>query len=176
MPNTANVEFVENLTQDLKGSDHVLVTDYQGLDSESLYELRTRLRGLGAKYKIVKNRLARLAFKNVGWEGLDDQLKGPTAIAYNSADVAALAKLMQEFGAKRDRFKVKGGFLFGKSASAVDVRTIASLPSRDVMIATLAMRLNSPLQTFVSTLIEPVRALHAALSAVGKKKPAAPAA
>jgi large subunit ribosomal protein L10 len=176
MPNKAKQTFVAELTEELKKSPHVLVTDYQGMKAEQFNELRANLNKVGAKYKVLKNRLARLAFKNIGWESLSDDMKGPSAIAYFGTDGAAVTKILQDFSTKNKNFKVKAGHLYGMRASAQDLKTIAGLPSREVLLATLLSRMNSPLITLLATLNEPVRSLHGALSAIAKKKESAPAA
>lgn len=176
MPNKEKQTFVAELTEELKKSPHVLVTEYQGLKAEEFNELRLSLNKLGAKYKVVKNRLAKLAFKAIGWEALTDDMKGPSAIAYFGTDGAAITKVLQDFSTKHQNLKVKAGHVYGFKANAQDLKTLANLPSKEVLLSTLLARLNSPLTTLLATLNEPIRSLHGALSAVAKKKEAAPAA
>ncbi len=166
---------VKELTEELKNSDHLLVTEYQGLTTIELNELRSQLVKVGSKYKIIKNRLARIAFKAMGWEALDPQLKGPSGIAYLGKDPAGLAKIVHGFTKDHKNLKIKGGVLFKQTASVQAINEVATLPSREVLIATLLSRLNSPLQTLVVTLNEPIRSLAAALAAVSRKKEATPA-
>jgi large subunit ribosomal protein L10 len=175
MPNAIKEKFISDLTEELKGSEHVIVTDYQGLNSEEFNELRAKLRTVGAKYKVVKNRLARLALKNVGWDKLMGDMKGPSALAYKGSDSAALARVLKDFGTDHKNLKIKAGQLYGMAANAEEVKIIANLPSRNVLLSTLLVRLNSPLQSLVMTLQEPIRSFNAALSAVAKKKEAASA-
>ena len=174
MPSAVKEKFVKELTEELKSSPHVLVTDYQGLKAEQFNELRTKLRQAGAKFKVVKNRLARIATKNVGWK-IEEHLKGPSAITFSGEDSAAITKVLYDFGKKNKTLKVKGGFLFGEVADDKTIKAIADLPSKEVLLATLAARLNGPLVKLVATLNEPIRSLHAALSAVAKKKESNPA-
>jgi len=176
MPNKIKETFVTELAEELKNTPNVVVTEYQGMKAEEFNELRAVLRPLGAKYKVVKNRLAKIAFKEVGWAGLTDSMKGPSAIAYQNGDSAGLVRALYDFSSKHQTFKVKAGHVFGMTASASDLRMISTLPSREVLLATLLARLNSPLTTLLRTLQEPVRSLHAALSAVAKKKETVPAA
>ncbi len=177
MPSQLNQTLVADLTDELKKSPHVVVTEYQGMKAEEFNELRANLNKVGAKYKVVKNRLARIAFKNVGWVGLDDLMKGPSAIVYHGTDGAALTRTLFDFSVKHQNLKVKVGHVYGAKASAVDLKTISQLPSKEVLLSTLLARLNSPLTTLILTMKEPIRGLHAAMSAVAKKKEAvAPAA
>ena len=103
-------------------------------------------------------------------------MKGPTAIAYHGKDSSAVTKVLANFAKDHKKLKLKAGHLFGNVFDTSGVRDIANLPSREVLLATLAARLNSPLQSLLMALNEPMRSLHAALSAVSKKKESAPAA
>lgn len=176
MANQIKQTLVADLTEELKQSPHVIVTEYQGMKAEEFNELRASLNKFGAKYKVVKNRLARIAFKNVGWVGLNDLMTGPSAIAYQGKDGTALVRALYDFGSKHQTFKVKVGHVFGATTTAADLKAISTLPSREVLLSTLLARLNSPLTTLILTMNEPLRSLHASLSAVAKKKEAAPAA
>ncbi len=175
MPSQIKETFVKDLTEELKKSEHLLVTEYQGLTTPELNELRAQLAKVGSKYKIVKNRLAKIAFKSVGWAGLDGEMKGPSGLAFQGKDPAGLAKIVSAFSKDHKNLKIKGGVLFNQTASLQTILDVAGLPSREVLIATLLSRLNSPLQTLAATLNEPLRSLASALSAVAKKKETAPA-
>lgn len=173
MANETKEKFVAELTEDIKSSEHFLVTEYQGMSAEEFDQLRAALRNVGSKYKVVKNRLARIAFESIDCKDLNSYLKGPSAIAYHGNDGAAVAKVLFKFSEDHPNMKVKAGKLFGTIADAKMLKAMASLPSREVLLATLASRLNSPLVTLARTLQEPLRSLHAALSAAAKKKEAA---
>lgn len=163
---------VSELSADLKGLTHMVITQYQGLTAEEFDALRNSLRPLGAKYKVVKNRLAKIAFEANGFGSLKDHMKGPTAIAYKGADVASLAKALFKFSETHPNFKIRAGYVFGNATDASSLKAIANLPSREVLIATLMARLLSPLTVLAATMNEPLRSLHAALSAVAKNKEA----
>jgi large subunit ribosomal protein L10 len=168
-------KIVSDLTEDLKGLTHMVVTQYQGLTAEEFDSLRNALRPIGAKYKVVKNRLAKIAFEANGFGAIRDQMKGPTAIAYKGTDVASLAKALFKFSEDHPNFKIRGGFVFGSATDAPSLKAIASLPSKEVLLSILLARLQSPLSVLAATLNEPLRALHASMSAVAKKKEATPA-
>lgn len=161
---------VAELTEDLKGSTQVVVTHYQGLTADELDSLRSAIRPFGAKYKVVKNRLAKIAFDASGFGALRDHMKGPVAIAYKGTDVAGIAKAMFKFSDEHPNFKIRAGYLFGATADPASLKAIANLPSKEVLLATLLATLNSPLQRLAATMNEPLRSLHSALSAVAKKK------
>ena len=175
MPSAIKEKQVGELTDALKDSKHIVVTEYQGLAAGELDELRAALRPLGASYKVVKNRLAKLAFEKTGYGELNDALKGPSAIVYRGGDPAAIARTLFKFGEKHTNLKVRAGHVYGSKTDGKSLRMIANLPSREVLLATLLSRMNSPLQTLMATLNEPLRSLHAALTAVGKKKEGSPA-
>lgn len=163
---------VANLTEELKKSPHVVVTEYQGLTAVEFDELRAAIRPFGGKYKVVKNRLAKLSLEATGFTDLKTNMKGPSAIAYQGTDGAAMIKALFKFGEAHTNFKVKAGRLFGITADMKNLKAMADLPSREVLMATLLARMNGPLTNLVTVMQEPLRSLHAALSAVAKKKEA----
>ena len=170
MANQQKIDFVDTLADELRGSPDGILTDYQGLKAGDFSELRARLRAVGAKYKVVKNRLARLAFQKAGWSGLEAHLKGPSALVYKGENGPAILKALLAFDAKGEKLKLKGGRLFGQVFGRNDLRSIADLPSRKVLLSHLLGRLNGPLQTLAATLNEPVRGLGAVLSALAQKR------
>ena len=175
MASAAKEQFVQNLTDELKTMEYFIVADYQGLNAEQFTELRTTLNGAGAKFKVVKNRLAKIALNNVG-KNVKDAFKGPSALAYQGGDVASLSKILSGFYKKHKLLKVKAGFAFGEQQSAQNIQTMADLPSKEVLLSTLLARMNAPLQSLAATMNEPLRSLHSVISAVAKKQEAAPAA
>ncbi len=176
MPSEIKEKFISDLTEDLKGSGHLVVTEYQGLTTDELNGLRAQLATVGSKYKIVKNRLAKLVLKKIGWGAIESSLKGPSALAYHGQDSAAMTKILFKFSEDHKNLKVKSGHLFGNAVDLQVLKTIATLPSKEVLLATLLARLNSPLQSLLLVLNEPMRALHASLTAVAKNKESTPAA
>lgn len=173
MPNAIKEKAVQELTEDIKSSSHILVTEYQGMSATEFDELRASLRNLGSKYKVVKNRLAKISLDTVGAGDLAKFMKGPSAIAYLGQDSAGIAKALFKFGEQHTNLKVKAARIFGMTVDAKGLREISNLPSREVLLATLLARLNGPLTSLAGILNEPLRSLHSALSAVAKKKEAA---
>lgn len=172
MPNAIKEKSVVDLTEDMKSSAYVLVADYQGMSAEQFDGLRAALRTHGTKFKVVKNRLAKITLDKIGCKDLNAHLKGPSALAYAGTDAAAILKTLYKFAETNTNFKVKAGKVFGTVADAKSLKIMATLPSREVLLATLLARMNGPLTTLVATLNEPVRSLHTALGAVAKKKAA----
>lgn len=175
MASAVKEKLVTDLRESLNGSPHVVVTQYQGLTAEELDALRAALRPLGARYKVVKNRLAQLAFKDAGFSDLNPHMKGPSAIVFQGTDAQGITRALFKFGETHEKLKVRAGHVFGAVSDSKDLKAIANLPSKEVLLSTLLARLNSPLQTLAATLNEPLRSLHTALSALSKKKEATPA-
>jgi len=150
-PRPDKVAIVEEVREKLQNSDGAMLTEYRGLDVPALAELRSALREAGGEYKIYKNTLVRLAAREIGLE-IDDLLTGPTAIAFvgvksdgTPGDVAAAAKALKTFAKTNDSLVLKGGVLDDKLLSSDDLRALAELPSRDVLLAQLAGAFQAPM-------------------------------
>ena len=137
MATPEKVATVAELTDQFRNSAAVLVTEYRGLTVSQLKSLRTRLRG-NATYQVAKNKLTALAAKEAGVEGIDDLFVGPTAIAFITGDPVEAAKALRDFNKTNDKLIVKGGVLEGKPLSADDVKKLANLESREVLLAKAA--------------------------------------
>lgn len=174
MANAIKEKQVGDLTEELKSSAHVVVTDYQGMTAVEFDALRAAIRPFGAKYKVVKNRLAKISFEATGFTDLKDKMKGPSAIAYQGTDAPSIVKALFKFSETHSNFKVKAGRIFGITADTTNLKAMADLPSREVLLATLLARMNGPLTSLVTVLNEPLRSLQAALSSIAKKKEAKP--
>ncbi|HMO10972.1 MAG TPA: 50S ribosomal protein L10 [Actinotalea sp.] len=128
---------VAELTDMFRESSAVVLTEYRGLTVAQLKQLRTALRG-NATYAVVKNTLSAIAAKEAGVDGLDDQLKGPSAIAFVTGDPVTVAKGLRDFAKTHPTLVVKGGVLDGRPVSASDVTKLADLESREVLLAKAA--------------------------------------
>jgi large subunit ribosomal protein L10 len=128
---------VAELTDRFRESSAVVLTEYRGLSVKQLKTLRTALRG-NATYAVVKNTLSAIAAKQAGVEGLDDQLAGPSAIAFVTGDPVAVAKGLRDFAKANPQLVVKGGVLDGRVLTAADVTKLADLESREVLLAKAA--------------------------------------
>ena len=128
---------VVEITDEFSASNGAVLTEYRGL---TVGELKTLRRSLGenANYAVVKNTLAKIAAKNVGIEGFDDLLVGPTAIAFIKGDVVETAKGLRDFAKANPHLVIKGGVYEGKTLDAAEVAKLADLESREVLLAKLA--------------------------------------
>ena len=123
----------------IEAASAVIITQYRGLTVPALADLRTKLRGVGAEYRVYKNTLARFAAREIGIEGLDDLLVGPTAITFVSGeDVAAVAKILKEYSKTNPLLVIRGGAVANKVVTAKYVEVLADLPSREAMLSQFA--------------------------------------
>lgn len=128
---------VAELTKNFEDSTAVLLTEYRGLTVAELKELRNSIRQ-DAEYAVVKNTLTKIAARNAGVEGLDDDLKGPSAIAFVHGDPVAVAKGLRAFAKAHPLLVIKGGYFDGAPLTAEEVNKLADLESREVLLAKVA--------------------------------------
>ena len=128
---------VAELTKHFEDSTAVLLTEYRGLTVAQLKELRNNIRQ-DAEYAVVKNTLTKIAAQRAGVEGLDDELKGPSAIAFVHGDPVAVAKGLRAFAKANPLLVIKGGYFDGAALTAEEVSKLADLESREVLLAKLA--------------------------------------
>jgi large subunit ribosomal protein L10 len=171
-------EFVEGLAGKLAGAQCVYVTDFTGLDVERITLLRSKLRASHVDYVVVKNTLARRAIAGTLAEPLQDLLEGPTAFALGRADVVAAAKALTDFAKDGDLPRIKGGVVAGRIVSQDEIRRLAALPGREVLLSQMVGSLKSPIQGFVyvlsGLLSKFVRTLDAVRAQRAETEPAAP--
>lgn len=169
MPAEIKTKVVDAMTKEAKESVGLIVTSFKGLKTVEFNEMRQKLRPLKSEYRVVKNSLTRIALKNAGMTQLADALEGPTAIILERGDALAAMKVVFEFVKTHENVKVKGGVFEGKVLNEKELKAIASLPSREVLIATLLGTLQAPLINLVSVLQAPMRDLANVLDAIAKK-------
>ena len=144
-PRPEKVAVIAEVTEKLANAQAVLLTEYRGMTVAQLASLRRALRPTGAEYKVYKNTLVRRAADEAGFGDLNDQLVGPTGIAFVSGDVAAAAKALRDFSKTNPLLVIKGGALGTKIVSESDVQALADLPPRDVLLAQLAGAFQAPM-------------------------------
>ena len=142
-------DFVQNLKEELKNSSSVVVSHYAGLSVAETDQLRNEMRSNGAKFKVTKNRLTKIALTGTPYESIEDLFKGPTAIAYSS-DPVAPARVSVEFEKKYENFKILGGSYEGEKIDNAKINFLATLPSLDQIRAKLLGLLNAPAQKIAS--------------------------
>lgn len=134
---------VSAIAEDLKASLTVVFMDYRGITVEQDTELRSELRKAGVEYKVTKNSLTEKAIEKLGIEGVDDYLKGPTAIAYCKDEYTTGPKVLVDFAKKIEQLSVKGGIMDGAAIDVATVEKLAKIPSKEVLIGQVAGSLQS---------------------------------
>ncbi len=170
MPTEAKRATVAALKADLSAAKATIVADYRGLTVADINAVRRTLRGEGIKYRVVKNRLAKIAAQEAGNTELAALLEGPSALAMGSGDEVALAKSFLDAIRPYRTVAVRGAILGGRRVDAESVNRLATLPSRDVLLGQLAGAMVAPLANMASLLAAPLRNLGYALSQLADQK------
>jgi len=145
MPRADKVAVVEEVRDKLRDADAAVLTEYRGLSVTELAELRGALRPAGTEYKVFKNTLARRAVEAAGLPDLLPLLEGPVAIAFVHGDAVVAAKALRDFGRTSPALVVKGGLLGPRILSAAEMRSLADIEPREVLLARLANGFQAPL-------------------------------
>ncbi len=146
---------VAEIVESFNDSAGAVLTDYRGLTVKELQDLRRSL-GENANYAVVKNTLAKIAANQVGIDGFDDLLVGPTAIAFISGDVVEAAKGLRDFAKEHPALIVKGGYLDGAPLDAKEIAKLADLESREVLLGKMAGAMLASLSQAVYLLNAPL--------------------
>ena len=168
MPTQAKVQSVEGLKERLGTAKTAVLTEYRGLTVRQLSDLRKQLKATAAEYKVVKNRLARLAVKGSPMDPLASHLTGPTGLVLTQRDPVAVAKALQAFVRANPALSIKVGFVEGKVLQPPELRALADLPSKEALRAQLVGALQGPMSQLVSLLTAPQRELVRVLEAWSK--------
>lgn len=173
MSKTERQATVESLTELLKGSPNVFVTDFSGLNVLRMTELRRRLRGAGVEYVVVKNTLAQRAFAANGVHALDEHLAGPTGLVLSGTDAMAGAKVLTAFAKEFEKPAIKIGLVDGRPVTAAQVKRLADLPPREVLLAQLAGYIQAPMAQFAGVMNGLLSQMVGALEALRAQRSAA---
>ena len=176
MPTKKKQQMVQTLGEKLKDTNGVILTQYQGMTVAEISELRLKLRPLNSEYTVVKNTLASLALKKLGMEEFSKSFTGPTAVAIHRGDPVSATKVLVELTKEHAKLKLMAGFMDGKVLSADEVKYLATIPSREVLIGKMLGSLQSPMYGIVNVLQANIRNVVQVLDAVRKQKEAQPAA
>ncbi|MCW2725454.1 MAG: ribosomal protein [Frankiales bacterium] len=161
-------DVVAELAEAFRGSSAAVLTEYRGLTVKQLSELR-RAMGADTTYSVTKNTLTKLAAQAAGLTGLDDLLSGPTAVAFVKGDPVVAAKGLRDFGRANPALVVKGGVLDGKPLTADEIRKLADLESREVLLAKLAGAMKASLTQAVYLFAAPLAQAARAVGALEAK-------
>ena len=154
MKRSEKKDFVSNLKEDFSNAASVIVAEYSGLTVNETEQLRREMRDNGAKFKVTKNRLTKIALADTPFESIADLFYGPTAIAYSS-DPIAPAKVSVNFEKKFENFKIIGGSFEGDKIDVSKINFLASLPSLEQIRSKLLGLLQAPTQKIASVVQTP---------------------
>jgi large subunit ribosomal protein L10 len=174
---TVNLEEKKRIAKDLNErfskAAVTIVTDYKGLDVAAINDLRRKLRQEEVEYQVAKNSLLIRASEDTDVALIKDTFKGPNAVAMSYGDPVAPAKILSEFAKDNKVFEIKIGVMDGKILDTNAIKSLAALPSREVLLGTFVSTLNNLPTGFVRTLAEIPRQLLNVLQAVKDQKEAA---
>ena len=158
--NQANVEMkkqvVNEISEKIEKAQSIVIIDYRGLNVEQVTDLRNKYREAGVEYKVYKNSSMRFAFEKAGIEGMEEYLKGPSAIAFGYEDAVKAAKVTNDFAKTNDKVKMKAGFVDGQVIDAEGVKALASIPSREVLLSMLLSALQGNIKN-LAYLLDQIR-------------------
>jgi large subunit ribosomal protein L10 len=163
-------DLVADYAEGLAQAPHVFLVGFEGITVPQVTELRDRVRKSGGRYVVVKNRLALRAIEGHELAGLEGQFEGATAAAFSTDDAVGVAKALTEFAKEVPAIQLKGGLVDGQEVAPEDIKEIASLPSREELVAKLLFLLQSPITRFVRTLNELPRQFVGVLDQIARKK------
>jgi large subunit ribosomal protein L10 len=166
MSKEKKAEIIDSLEETFSRCSIGILTDYRGLTNAEITALRRRIQGSGGDYRVVKNTLARFAAGRAGIEDLVGRLEGPIAIAFGYDDITEPAKVLAAWiNETRLELAIKGAFIGDKVLTPEQVKTLSTLPDRDVLIARIIGQMNAPIVALVNCLNSPIRGMMGVLQA-----------
>lgn len=172
MVQAAKTKRMDDLKSVVEGAKSIVLADFTGLNVKDISELRRICRESGVRFRVVKNTLAKRAFGDLGYGGISILLDGPTAVAVSEKDEVLPAQILKKFADEYELPKLKGGFVQGRVLSAEQVRRLAGLPGREVLLGQVVGTVQAPLRGLVSVLNASLRDLVSVLKALQDKKAA----
>ncbi|NGP45831.1 50S ribosomal protein L10 [Bacillaceae bacterium SIJ1] len=139
-------QLVTDIAEKLRNSKATIFVDYRGLNVAQTTELRKQLREANVEYKVYKNTMTRRAAEQAEIAGVEQELVGPTAVAFSEDDVIAPAKVLNNFAKENEALKIKIGVIEGNVTSADELKALAELPSRDGLLSMLLSVLQAPMR------------------------------
>lgn len=169
MPTAEKAGTIEELRRRLGGSTAAVLTEYRGLTVQQLSELRKQLKAASAEYRVVKNRLARVAIKGSALASLGPHLSGPIGVVIARKDPAAVARALQGFAKTNPALQVRVGVVDGQLLDSQGLKAVADLPSREALRAQVVGAIQGPLAQLLGLLQAPQRELAYILAERGKQ-------
>ncbi|MCP4745363.1 MAG: 50S ribosomal protein L10 [Desulfobacteraceae bacterium] len=166
----AKKEFVQQLRERFEKSKTVILTDYKGLDVDTMTDLRAKLREANVEYEVVKNTMLRLASEGTHVENIKAEFKGPSAIALSYDDPVAPAKVLSNFAKENEKFDIRIGVLEGKVIDLNSIKALSSLPSREELLANVLSAMIAVPTSLVTALSDVPRRMVNVLQAIKDQK------
>ncbi len=166
-------EIVQLLNTRLSETEIAILVDYKGLDVASMTQLRSDLRKEGIKFKVVKNTLLKMASKNTDSVLMKDYFSGPNAIVTCADDPVSPARILVKFAEGNDKLKIKAGTMNGRILSIDEIKALAKLPTREILLSQLLSTMNGVSTAMVRVLAEVPRSFLNVLNAIEEQKKAA---
>ena len=162
---------ISEIEQELKKRPTFFVVRHDKVAADKIDKLRSKLRSSQTRYLVVKNSLGQKAFERAKMKDISEHIQGACGIAFTGGDPVLSSKTLMEFAKENEAFKVQAGFLGGRLVSAEQVKFLAGLPSREVILARLFGQMQAPVSSFVNVLAGTLRQLVTVIDAIQKKKP-----
>ncbi len=162
---------VKEIKQDIESSKSIVFTDFQGMDVNTITELRSKISEAGGAYKVVKKTLLKKALEDSGIGDINIMdLEGQIAVAFSNEDVVSVAKVLYDTNKKLEVPQVLKGYMEGRVLEAAEVNKLATIPSREELLAKLVGSINAPVSGLVNVLAGNVRGLVYTLNAIKEQK------
>lgn len=161
---------VEDIIERVKNSKSVILVNYKGLTVAEDTELRNAFRKVNVEYKVLKNTLVRKAFDEMGVTSFDNDLNGPTAVAFGSDETGAAKVIVEAVKKYGDKLSVKSAYVDGGYVDVEGVKALAAMPTKEELIAKMLGSMQSPIIKFAGVLSATLRGVVIALNAVAEKK------
>jgi large subunit ribosomal protein L10 len=163
-------EAISEFTEGVGSATNAFVLDFKGITVPQVTELRRQIRETGSTYVVIKNTLALIAVKDTPLTKLTQHFSGMTAVAYNTTDAVALAKVLTKFAKDVPTVQFKAALLGGQPVAASEIQNIANLPSREELVSKLLFMLQSPIRGLATVLAANIRNLAVVIDQVRQQK------
>ena len=169
MVKQSKIDEVQNLKEKLAAKGNFILTDYSGIQVKNLSLLRRKLREKNADYKVVKNNLLKRALSDAGYANMDDYLKGPLGVAFVKDEIGEVAKVLKEFSTENEKFHFSAGVLDKVVYNQDQIKRIAELPSKEVVLSQLLSVINGPARGIAVGVNQIMASLARGIKAVAEK-------
>lgn len=163
-------QVVSEIKDAIQNSKSVSIVEYRGLTVSEISDLRNQYRAEGVSYKVFKNTMVKIALDELGYEGFEEYLAGPNGFVFSNDDMVAGPRVSADFAKKNEKLVIKAGLLDGKVLNPDEVKALAKLPSREVLVAQVLGTLNAPIAGLANVLQGTIRKAVYALNAVKEKQ------